>query len=138
MDPFCRVVLVSGSGLGSAFGTRWCVYVLQSEEALWSLCSGSSRSNEADTLELLWLQRRSRKNSFPCCQTLPIKLILYGYGEASMPLFLIIFFFTPFFFPASSPLFLRCLVVLRAFQLNVNRLSLVFINSKQFSALLVL
>lgn len=41
-------------------------------------------------------------------------------------------------FPVSSSLFLRRLVVLKAFQLNVNQISLEFINSKQFSTLLVL
>ena len=110
------------------------MYTLQSEEALWLLCSGSSRNNEADALELLWQQCRSHKNSFPCCQTLPVKLIPYGYGEASR-----VHAFPPqVVFPASSPLFLRRLVVLKAFQLNVNRISLAFINSKQFSTLLVL
>lgn len=117
LDPLCRVMLVSGSASGSAFGTGWRVYALQSEEAVWVLCSGSSRNNEADALELLWLQHRSCKNSFPCCQTLPVKLILYGYGEASRVHASIFFFF-----PASFPLFLRRLVVLKAFQLNVNQI----------------
>lgn len=114
------------------------MYTLQSEEALWLLCSGSSRNNEADALELLWPQRRSRKNSFSCCQTLPVKLILYGYGEASRVRASYFFFFLNVFFPPSSPLFLRCLVVLKAFQLNVNQISLAFINSKQFSTFVVL
>lgn len=125
-------MLVSSSGLGSAFGTGWCVHMLQSEEALWLLCSGSSRNNEADALELLWLQHRSRKNSFPCCQTLPVKLTLYGYGEASRvhassP------FFPPIIFPAACPLFLGRLVVLKAFQLNVNWM---FFGVCQFQAVL--
>lgn len=33
LDPLYRI-LVSGSGLGSAFGMGWHVYTLQSEEAL--------------------------------------------------------------------------------------------------------
>lgn len=72
LDPLCRIILVGGSGLGLAFGTGWCVYTLLSEEVLWLLYSGSSRNNEADALALLWLQRRSRKNSFPCFQALPV------------------------------------------------------------------
>lgn len=111
-------MLVTSSCLGSAFGSGWCVYMLQSEESLWLLCSGSSRNNEADALELFWLQHRSRKNSFPCCQTLPVNLTVWVWrGQQSACLF------PPVIFPAACPLFLGRLVVLKAFQINTNWMS---------------